>query len=230
VVKPFLILTRDDWTQQWDAQNRLTQLQTSDGDDSTTITFSYDPFNRRIHKQCVAILDEETTTTTTQYVYDGEDIVLQLQTITYDDATLATTTTETRFIHGPGIDEPLAMVEDGDTYYYHAGGLGSIVAMTDDSLNIVQHYSYDSFGSPTSTDPDFSQPYTFTGREWDDETELYFYRARYYDPSAGRFIAKDPIGFAGGDVNLYGYVRNDPINWIDPWGFERSTKTIQRQR
>jgi len=144
--------------------------------------------------------------------------VLQLQTITYDDATLATTTTETRFIHGPGIDEPLAMVEDGDTYFYHVDGLGSIVAMTDDSLNIVQHYSYDSFGTPTLSDPAFSQPYTYTGREWDDETELYFYRARYYDSSAGRFIAKDPIGFAGGDVNLYAYVQNNPTNYVDPSG------------
>jgi len=53
------------------------------------------------------------------------------------------------------------MVEDGDTYFYHADGLGSIVTITDDALNIVQHYSY---GMPTSTDPDFIQPYTFTGR------------------------------------------------------------------
>ena len=52
----------------------------------------------------------------------------------------------------------------------------------------------------------------------DEETGLYLYRARYYDPVAGRFISKDPIGFAGGDVNLYGYVQNNPINWIDPYG------------
>jgi RHS repeat-associated protein len=64
------------------------------------------------------------------------------------------------------------------------------------------------------------QPYGFTGREWDSETGLYFYRARYYDPQMGRFISKDPIGFAGGDVVLYGYVQNDPVNFIDPWGHE----------
>ena len=207
-------LTRDGWSQQWDAQNRLIQLQSSNGID--TITFKYDPFNRRIEKKYVEIIGGETTTTTTRYVYDSEDIVLQVQTVADDDGT--TTTTETHFIHGPGIDEPLAMVEDGDKYYYHADGLGSIVAITDDACNVVQKYSYDSFGTPTPTDPDFIQPYTFTGREWDDEAELYFYRARYYDPSVGRFISKDPIGFAGGDVNVYAYVRNDSINWIDPSG------------
>jgi RHS repeat-associated protein len=55
-------------------------------------------------------------------------------------------------------------------------------------------------------------PYGGTGREWDSETGLYYYRARYYDPKIGRFISKDPIGFAGGGVNLYRYLRNSPIS------------------
>jgi RHS repeat-associated protein len=66
--------------------------------------------------------------------------------------------------------------------------------------------------------PVFTQPFTFTGTEYDAETGLYYYRARYYDASTGRFISKDPIGFAGGDTNLYRYVGNNPINWIDPMG------------
>jgi RHS repeat-associated protein len=57
-----------------------------------------------------------------------------------------------------------------------------------------------------------------TGREWDKETGLYYYRARYYDPMEGRFISKDPIGFDGNDVNLYGYVSNNAINFTDPKG------------
>jgi len=65
-----------------------------------------------------------------------------------------------------------------------------------------------------------AQPYTFTAREYDPETGLYFYRARYYDPTQGRFLTRDPIGFAGGDVNLYAYVSNDPVNWSDPWGLK----------
>ena len=60
--------------------------------------------------------------------------------------------------------------------------------------------------------------YTYTGREWDKETGLYYYRHRYYDPMEGRFISKDPISFKGGDVNLYGYVQNNPVNYKDPKG------------
>ncbi len=58
---------------------------------------------------------------------------------------------------------------------------------------------------------------TYTGREWDKETGLYYYRARYYDPMEGRFVSKDPIGYGGG-INFYAYVQNNPINHIDPRG------------
>lgn len=82
---------------------------------------------------------------------------------------------------------------------------------------MVQTYSYDSFGNITPTGT-INQPYAYTGREYDNETGMYFYRARYYDPKAGRFVTKDPIGFAGGDVNFYAYVGNNPLNLIDPFG------------
>jgi RHS repeat-associated protein len=62
------------------------------------------------------------------------------------------------------------------------------------------------------------QPFTYTGREYDSETGLYYYRARYYDTKVGRFISKDPIGFLGGDFNLSRYVWNSPTNLIDPLG------------
>ena len=60
--------------------------------------------------------------------------------------------------------------------------------------------------------------YTYTGREWNKEAGLYYYRARFYDAEVGRFISKDPIGFAGGDVNLYSYVGQNPVNFADPMG------------
>lgn len=121
-------------------------------------------------------------------------------------------------MYGPGIDEPLAIEQKGKVYFYHADGLGSIVSLTDHKAKVVQSYDYTAFGEMRHHGGKVKQPYTYTGREWDKETGLYFYRARYYDPYAGRFISKDPIGFAGGDVNVYGYVWNNPLNWVDPLG------------
>ncbi|MBK8276652.1 MAG: RHS repeat-associated core domain-containing protein, partial [Nitrospira sp.] len=62
------------------------------------------------------------------------------------------------------------------------------------------------------------QPYTYTGREFDSESGLYYYRARYYDPASGRFLQEDPMGVVGGDINLLRYVRNNPVNLLDPFG------------
>ena len=63
-----------------------------------------------------------------------------------------------------------------------------------------------------------NNPFTYTGREYDAESGLYYYRARYYDPTIGRFLNEDPIGFAGGDMNLYAYVWDNPTNFVDPYG------------
>jgi len=104
-------------------------------------------------------------------------------------------------------------------YYYHADGLGSITGLSDATGTMVQTYGYDAFGNVTvSGSGNVAQPFMFTGREYDAETSMYFYRARYYDPTVGRFVTKDPIGFGGGDYNLYGYVGNNPINFSDPDG------------
>ena len=81
-----------------------------------------------------------------------------------------------------------------------------------------QQYTYSSFGKIESqSDPNFIQPYTFTSREFDPETGLYFYRARYYDPSIGRFVSEDLLRFLAGD-NLYRYVGNNPVKNFDPYG------------
>lgn len=78
--------------------------------------------------------------------------------------------------------------------------------------------------------------YRYTGREYDDFTGLYYYRARYYDANLGRFISEDPIGFNGGDVNLFGYVRNRPLKYKDSLGLDNPAdpdsiyKTFQREK
>jgi len=96
-------------------------------------------------------------------------------------------------------------------------GLGSVTRVTDGSGAVAQSYQYTAFGKVTASGL-FEQPYSFTGREYDVETGLHYYRARYLDPDSGRFISKDPIGFEAGDPVLYGYVSNNAVNWTDPLG------------
>ncbi|MGH7966667.1 MAG: RHS repeat-associated core domain-containing protein, partial [Candidatus Binatia bacterium] len=81
---------------------------------------------------------------------------------------------------------------------------------------------YAPFGRTTVTGAASSNSQQFTGRENDGLTGLYYYRARYYHPVLQRFLSEDPIGFAGGDVNLYAYVGNNPISFVDPLGLEIS--------
>ncbi|MEO7862054.1 MAG: RHS repeat-associated core domain-containing protein [Nitrospirales bacterium] len=78
--------------------------------------------------------------------------------------------------------------------------------------------SYDAYGNIVDQTGTVEQPYTYTGREFDSESGLYYYRARYYDPATGRFLQKDPIGLGGGDVNFYNFVRNNPPRLADPFG------------
>jgi RHS repeat-associated protein len=92
-------------------------------------------------------------------------------------------------------------------------------AIVNNSGVVQNHIRYDSFGRIVSqTVPALTPRFAYTGREWDSEIELYFYRARYYNPTAGRFIGEDPIGLTAGDGNLNRYVRNSPIQGTDPMG------------
>ena len=89
--------------------------------------------------------------------------------------------------------------------------------MTDETGVMNTQYNYSPFGETTITGEPSDNPFQYTGRE-NDNTGLYYYRARYYSPELKRFISEDPIGLAGGDVNLYGYVGNNPVNQTDSMG------------
>jgi len=91
-----------------------------------------------------------------------------------------------------------------------------VLALTNDAGAVQTTYRYDPFGNTTVTGTS-TNPFQYTGRE-NDGTGLMFYRARYYSPTLQRFISEDPIEFFGGDVNLYAYVLNSPLNFIDPYG------------
>ena len=94
--------------------------------------------------------------------------------------------------------------------------MGSVRDLVANDGSVIAHYSYDSYGQPLSTDsPAVENDLRFTGREYSASTGLLYLRARYYSPRLGRFLSEDPIGFAGGDVNMYRYAQNSPINLFD---------------
>ncbi len=197
---------------EYDAENKLVRVSSLD----KTVNYNYDGLGRRIEKE----ITETALTTVTQYIYDNEDILLELD---------GSNNIVARYSHGLDLDEPLIMVRDLDAsgtfeiserFFYHADGLGSIAELTDSTGVTVRTYVYDSFGKIVQEIGPLANPYTYTGREFDRETALYFYRARYYDATTGLFISEDPIGFAGG-INLYSYVENNPIRFSDPLGLSR---------
>jgi RHS repeat-associated protein len=125
------------------------------------------------------------------------------------------------YIHGLGL---MAMVTpSGQVYCYHFNAIGSTIAMTDQSQAIVNKYAYDPFGNIANQEenlPQPPQPFKFVGQfgVMTEPNGFYYMRARYYDPDVGRFISEDPIGFSGGDENLYTYVGGNPVMGVDPWG------------
>lgn len=189
----------------YDYENRLISATTPD---YPNITYKYDPFGRRIEKNVVGVV--------TKFVYDGDQVIAE-----YDN----TGTLLRKFIYGPGIDEPVVMEDGTNKYYYHFDGLGSVTELADSAGAVVEKYEYDAYGKPSIFDgsnnslPEsaIGNVYMFTGRRFDKESGLYYYRARYYDAQIGRFLQTDRIGFSG-EINLYSYVQNNAVNFVDPSG------------
>ena len=179
----------------YDFDNRLIQVDTV----TETIRYSYDPFGRRTSKTSAS--------GTTYYIHDGFRVIMEK-----DDSD----TIEATYIYGIGLDEVLVMKRGGSDYFYSQDGLQSVTALTDSLENIVESFTYDAYGMPSNVSS-VGNPYLFTGREYEPEIGLFFYRERYYSPSMGRFLSVDPISYGGG-VNLYRYGQNNPIKWTDPFG------------
>ncbi len=141
-------------------------------------------------------------------MYDGANSV---EEVDQNAAVLA------RYTQSAGIDEPLAEVRSGTTSYYDQDGLGSVTSLSSSTGSLVNTYVYDIFGNLTTSSGGVTNPFQYTGRDYDPETGLRYYRARYYSPDTGRFLSEDPSAFDGG-MNFYAYVGNDPLNWFDPFG------------
>jgi len=123
-------------------------------------------------------------------------------------------------LSGLGLDEAYGRTKsDGTEREYVTDRLGSTIALSDASGTLVTNYCYEPYGQATLTGSSDGNARTFTGRD-DDDTQLLYFRARYYDPASGRFISEDPLGIRSGDPNLYAYAMGDPVDLIDPDGLK----------
>ncbi len=193
----------------WDARNRLHQITSADG---TAIVFSWDFSGNMIGKQALDAAGVEISRET--YLVDMFRNVVQQTSSRTGSLSILTL---------PGIDTHLAAIQStGRVTYGLQDGLNSTVATSDAAGVTTARFAYEPFGA-TTAGGDF--PFQFTGRT-PVTGSLYYYRARFYDTGTGQFISEDPIGFGGGDVNLYRYVGNGGTGQIDPTGLANRVKFL----
>jgi RHS repeat-associated protein len=198
----------------------------------TTITYGYDSAGRRIEKA----YDGQTVC---KYLYDGQHIIAEYDgsgslrmksearnTKSETNSKHESTKTETRPL-GTGLAWDFGFwslgfvssfdirISDLTPYYSHFDGLGSVIALTNSAGSVANLYEYSVFGEVSASDPNHPNRFLFTGREFDADTGLYYYRARYYNPYLGRFLQTDP---AADGMNPYAYCGNDPVGRLDPSG------------
>ncbi len=191
------LLTKGEDTFTFDQAHRLTGAAT----ETDSLIFSYDGAGNR--------LAVDRNQTVTRYIYDAAGNLL---------AEADTSGITRYYIHGAGL---LAMVTSGGTpYCYHFDATGHTIALTDAGKTVVNKYAYTPFGVLAGQEEAVEQPFKFVGQfgVMTEDNGWYYMRARYYDPEMGRFISEDPLGFGGGDVNLYAYVLNNPVMFNDPLG------------
>lgn len=222
---------------RFDHQSRLVQVE--DPSAGTNVRYTYDAEGRRRAKAEVA----GDAFRAKVFFWDGWRCIeeRELVPVTGFPAALELVS---EFVHGEGLDEvvfarvldpadpdgPANGLDRIDLFYCH-NSLGSVTAVTDSGGNVVERYAYEAYGKTTILNPDRTvkssqvpvQPYGFTGRRMDCEegSGLYFYRLRYYDPEAGRFISRDPLGMwgdTGQRGNAQNYCGNNPVNRVDPLG------------
>ena len=186
-------------TYAYDSENRLITAAVG-GTSTPTISYDYDGLGRRVSKTVNGVV--------TSYLLDGDEEIAE-----YNGSTLLR-----RYITGPGVDDRIAHLEvaTATKTYYHTNHQGSVMAMTDNVGNVTESMSYDEYGNGT---PSTGEQFGYTGRRFDPETGLYYYRARYYAPQLGRFLQTDPVGYKD-DIDLYTYTGNDPLDRTDPSGNE----------
>ncbi|MCA9982175.1 MAG: hypothetical protein KDD89_15125, partial [Anaerolineales bacterium] len=188
-------------TYDYDSLSNLLAVTLPTGDE---ITYIVDGHNRRVGKRVNGVL-------TQAFLYQG-----QLNPLAELDGSGAVVSL---FVYGSRGNVPDYMVKHGRVYHFVTDHLGSVQLVVDaETGDIAQQLSYSAWGVVTQdTNPGF-QPFGFAGGLYDTDTGLVRFGARDYDAASGRWTSKDPLGFAGGDANLYAYVLNNPVNLIDSNG------------
>jgi RHS repeat-associated protein len=182
---------------KYDARNLMTDYD-GPGTSNNTL-YRYGDQGRRITKNVNG--------SKTAYVHDGLNTMAEYNGSDQLQRTYVT----------PGLDQNLSLTASGNTYYYLSDALGSIRQLLDADQSTQNAYDYQAFGSAYgSPTENLSQPFRFTGREWDPESNLYYYRARNYEATLGRFLNRDPRLTSG--RSSYAYVWNDPVLLSDPTG------------
>ncbi len=191
-------------TLTWNALGQLATVTTN----GVTVGYTYDGFGRRVKR--------DQGGTVNWFVYDGDDLLLELDG---SGALLR------EYAYWPGTDQPHSMQvwSGGSThtkYYYAMEHPGNVTGLINAGSQVVNQYHYTPWGvAETNTSETVPQPLRYMGRELDATTGLYYVRARWYDPTLGRFNSEDPIGLDGG-INPYAYAGNGPVNGRDPSGLE----------
>ncbi|HDH12596.1 MAG TPA: RHS repeat protein [Nitrospirae bacterium] len=192
----------------YDIEDRLVQVE--DGSSSVIAEYYYDPFGRRLWKEVSGVR--------TYYFYSDEGLIGE-----YD----ASGTEIKTYGYGPDSiwgTNPMFQKVGTDYYWYINDHLGTPQVIIDTTGRVVWAATYDSFGNAQISTAEIENNLRFAGQYYDGETGLHYNWFRYYDPVAGRYLRTDPIGFAGGDLNLYAYVTNNPVNFVDPFGLWASQK------
>ncbi len=183
-------------TYAWDTRNRLSGIS-----GAASATYTYDPLGRRASRTIGG--------TTTKYLYDG------LNPIQEQDGS-GTAIAET--LAGLGLDDYLQRADSAGARSILTDALGSTIALGDPSGTLTTSYTYEPYGTPTATGATATNPFQFTGREFDPGTGLQYSRLRYYSPTYARFTAEDPAGLTAGTSNRYAYVYSNPTLAADPLG------------
>ncbi len=193
----------------YDHRQRLTSVTgfDSDGTQTQLVEYVYDSLDRRIAK---IVTSGSNSPESIRFVYDGEDVILD-----FEDGSL-----KARYLHGTGIDEVLAQEPSSGASIWHlTDHLGTTRDLVKSDGEALQHFQFDAYGNVLGNLNPLQTRYLFTGREYDPELDLFYYRARIYDATLGSFNGEDPLGVTE-DANNRRYVQNQPTLLTDPFGLE----------